>query len=153
MSGRSYYVEVPLRWSDMDALRHINNVQVVRLLEEARIIGMRDWFREADGDVRRPMLLIARQEVDYLRQLHYQAEPVVIAMWVSRIAGASFDISYEIRTSRDVDAPVVVAAETTQVVFDPATQAPQRISDHDREQLSRYLAEPVAMKRRPSGRR
>lgn len=34
---RRIAVQVPMRWGDMDAYGHINNVQVVRMLEEARI--------------------------------------------------------------------------------------------------------------------
>lgn len=30
-------VPVQLRWSDMDAYAHVNNVEMLRLLEEARI--------------------------------------------------------------------------------------------------------------------
>ncbi|WP_289232492.1 acyl-CoA thioesterase [Barrientosiimonas endolithica] len=49
MPNRPYYVDVPLRWSDMDALRHVNNVQIVRLLEEARVAALREWFRDSEG--------------------------------------------------------------------------------------------------------
>ena len=41
---QTYRVEVPLRWSDMDAYGHVNNVQYLRLLEDARVIGFREWF-------------------------------------------------------------------------------------------------------------
>ncbi|HET6240986.1 MAG TPA: thioesterase family protein, partial [Arthrobacter sp.] len=34
---RRIEVQVPMRWGDMDAYGHINNVQIVRILEEARI--------------------------------------------------------------------------------------------------------------------
>lgn len=37
----------PLRWSDMDAFGHVNNVVFLRYLEEARIDFM---FRLAPGD-------------------------------------------------------------------------------------------------------
>ncbi|MDQ1536954.1 MAG: acyl-CoA thioester hydrolase, partial [Actinomycetota bacterium] len=33
MSQPTYAVDVPLRWSDMDAYGHVNNVQFLRLLE------------------------------------------------------------------------------------------------------------------------
>ena len=37
-------VLTPLRWSDMDAYGHVNNVQFLRLLEDARVIGFEDSF-------------------------------------------------------------------------------------------------------------
>lgn len=151
MPNRPYFVDVPLRWSDMDALRHVNNVQIVRLLEEARVAALREWFRDSEGESHRPALLIARQEIDYVAQLHYRPEPVVVAIWVSKISGASFDISYEVRDSRDDDSPVFAAAESTQVVFDMETQRPQRISAEDKAYLERVSGDPVELKRRPVG--
>ncbi|AKU17397.1 acyl-CoA thioesterase [Luteipulveratus mongoliensis] len=151
MPLRPYYVDVPLRWSDMDALRHVNNVQFVRLLEEARVIALREWFRESDGRTRHPQLLIARTEIDYVRQLKYRPEPIVVAIWVSKISGASFDIGYEVQASRDADAEVYAAAESTQVAFDMETQRPVRIAAHDRLLLEKVQGEPVSLKRRPVG--
>ena len=31
-------IEIPVRWGDMDAYGHINNVQIVQLMEEARVM-------------------------------------------------------------------------------------------------------------------
>jgi acyl-CoA thioester hydrolase len=149
---RPYYVDVPLRWSDMDALGHVNNVQFVRLLEEARVIAFAQWFESVEtGPDGRPPLLIARAEIDYLRQLHWRKEPIVVAIWVSQLAGASFDTSYEVRSSRERDAEVYAVAETTQVVFDMATQRPVRIAAEHRPLLEAHLGTPVQMKRRPKG--
>ncbi|MFM6850406.1 MAG: thioesterase family protein, partial [Terrabacter sp.] len=36
---KPYAAQVALRWSDMDAYAHINNVQFLRLLEDARVIA------------------------------------------------------------------------------------------------------------------
>lgn len=41
----------PLRWADMDAFGHVNNVAFLRYLEEARIDFM---FRLAPGEEARP---------------------------------------------------------------------------------------------------
>lgn len=149
MPSRPYYADVPLRWSDMDALRHVNNVQIVRLLEESRIIALRDWFPH-DTDSK-PDLLVARQEIDYVAQLHYRAEPVVIATWVSKISGASFDVAYEVLSSRDDDAELYAAAESTLVVFDVKSQRPQRITPEHRARLEAVSGPPVALRRRPAG--
>lgn len=146
MPKRPYYLDVPLRWSDMDANRHVNNVQYLRLLEEARVLGMREWFGDLGHD--KQPLLVARSEIDYLQQLPYRGPTVTIAMWCSRIAGASFDLSYEVLSSRDEDAVVYARSEGTLVTFDMESQRPQRISDEMRADLERYMGDPVPMKRR-----
>ena len=149
---RPYYVDVPLRWSDMDSLGHVNNVQFLRLLEEARVIAFAQWFESVEtGPDGRPPLLIARAEIDYLRQLHWRKEPIVVAIWVSQLAGASFDTSYEVRSSRESDAEVYAVGETTQVVFDLETQRPVRIAAEHRPLLEAHAGTPVQMKRRPKG--
>ena len=43
-TAEPYCVHVPLRWSDMDAYGHVNNVQFLRLLEDARVTGFERWF-------------------------------------------------------------------------------------------------------------
>ena len=59
-------VLVPLRWSDMDAYGHVNNVQFVRLLEDARVAMLVDWFPEGLEQLDRG-IVVARHEIDYLR--------------------------------------------------------------------------------------
>ena len=40
------HVPVPVRWGDLDAYGHVNNVAVLQLLEEARIAA---FWRHSDG--------------------------------------------------------------------------------------------------------
>ncbi len=42
------HVQIPLRWSDFDAYAHVNNAEMLRVLEEARIQAM---WRPDDGEV------------------------------------------------------------------------------------------------------
>ena len=39
-TGRGVLCRVPMRWGDMDPYGHVNNVEVVRLLEEARVVAL-----------------------------------------------------------------------------------------------------------------
>ncbi|HIZ99270.1 MAG TPA: thioesterase family protein, partial [Candidatus Janibacter merdipullorum] len=39
-----FSTDVVLRWGDMDAYGHVNNVQYHRLLEEARVRAFASWF-------------------------------------------------------------------------------------------------------------
>lgn len=138
-------VTVDLRWSDLDALRHVNNVQFLRLLEEARIKAFHDWF----GPIRRRQgLLVAHAEIDYLDQLHFHGQAVAIHVWVARVAGASFDTGYELYDSAQPDATLCARALTTQVAFDMEAQTPVRIPAELRDVLAAHAGPPVPMKRR-----
>ncbi|WP_308409809.1 acyl-CoA thioesterase [Zhihengliuella halotolerans] len=59
MTGRRLTVEVPMRWADMDAYGHINNVNLVRMMEEARIgaFGVPGGDRSTGSRPRRRPLL------------------------------------------------------------------------------------------------
>lgn len=137
-----YRVEVPLRWSDMDAYGHVNNVQYLRLLEDARVIGFRVWFPD------RPTLLdegivVSRHAIEYLAPLTYRPEPVEVDMWVTHVHGAGFDLGYTVRDPEAVGERVYAVAETGLVLYDFATSRPRRLSAEARAQLAAHTGDAV----------
>lgn len=128
----------PLRWSDMDAFGHVNNVVFLRYLEEARIDFM---FRLAPGEGCRAFSegsVVARHEVDYLRPLVHRHEPVTVESWITKLSAASFTIAYEIK---DEDS-VYVRASTVVVPYVLAEGRPRRITPEERQFLLPYSALP-----------
>ncbi|MEW2509035.1 thioesterase family protein [Streptomyces sp. NPDC046870] len=119
----------PLRWADMDAYGHVNNVVFLRYLEEARI----DFLFRPDKDFKQGSV-VARHEIDYKRQLVHRHEPVDIELWVTEIKAASFTLTYEVK---DGDL-VYVRASTVIVPFDFDAQRPRRITAEEREFLREY---------------
>ena len=140
--GQRYSADVPLRWSDMDAYGHVNNVQFLRLLEDARVIGFEEWFGQ-DRSVLSDGILVARHEIEYLAPLLFRVPPIVVEMWATRIGGAGFDLAYEVRDGAARDATVYARAETTLVLYDFATGAPRRMDDALRAVLGSHAGEPV----------
>ena len=114
------HIPVAVRWSDLDAYQHVNNVEMFRLLEEARITAF--WRHPggpahagADGAQPEPgapgtwptaildagpgastHTFVARQEIEYLRPLAFDRVPVRIEMWLGALGGASIEICYEV---------------------------------------------------------
>ncbi|UUU33870.1 acyl-CoA thioesterase [Streptomyces sp. CA-210063] len=119
----------PLRWADMDAYGHVNNVVFLRYLEEARI----DFLFRPEKDFKQGSV-VARHEIDYKRQLVHRHQPVDIELWITEIRAASFTITYEVK---DPD-QVYVRASTVIVPFDFATQRPRRLTAEEREFLQEY---------------
>ena len=140
-TGR-YRVNVPLRWSDMDAYGHVNNVQFLRLLEDARVIGFEEWFGQ-DRSVLSEGILVARHEIEYLAPLLFRVPPIVVEMWATKIGGAGFDLAYEVRDGHAGDDTVYARAETTLVLYDFATSTPRRMAPDLREMLEARAGEPV----------
>lgn len=131
----------------MDAYGHVNNVQYLRLMEDARITAFQGWFGPRNT-LLSSGCLVARSEIEYLAPLPFQHEGVSIDVWVCGLGGASFDLAYEIRDPDEVGDRLFARAETTLVWYDFAAQAPRRATTAERETLQRYCGEPVAMRRR-----
>ncbi|MEU2980090.1 thioesterase family protein [Streptomyces hirsutus] len=119
----------PLRWADMDAYGHVNNVVFLRYLEEARI----DFLFRPDKDFQQGSV-VARHEIDYKRQLVHRHAPVDIELWVTQIRAASFTLAYEVKDGDQV----YVQASTVIVPFDFEAQRPRRITQEEREFLQEY---------------
>ncbi|MEU9356261.1 thioesterase family protein [Streptomyces griseoloalbus] len=125
----------PLRWADMDAYGHVNNVVFLRYLEEARI----DFLFRPEKDFKQGSV-VARHEIDYKRQLVHRHTPVDIELWITEIRAASFTITYEVK---DGDDQIYVRASTVIVPFDFERQRPRRITEEEREFLEEYMDDAV----------
>ena len=152
------HVQIPLRWSDFDAYAHVNNAEMLRILEEARIQAM--W--RPDGGVAdiptavldvRPgadtLALIARQEIEYLVPIPYMRAPLDIELWAGGIGGASLDVCYEIYSPVGVEPRVLYTrAATTVVMVSAETNRPTRVPADMRDAWTAHLEDPVAFTKR-----
>lgn len=153
-------IPVHLRWSDMDAYGHVNNVDMLRLLEIARIEAF--WASESqthhtgilDALPGSPTATyVARQEIEYLAPLTYRRDPVIVELWIGHIGGASLEVCYIIRDAGSGPDTVVYAqASTTLVMVDTATGKPRRITQVERETWLGYVGEPLSFRHRRSPR-
>ena len=140
-----YRVDVPLRWSDMDAYGHVNNVQFLRLLEDARVVAIREWFTG------RPSMLdegivVSRHAIEYRAPLTFRPAPVEVELWVSHVHGAGFDLGYVVRDPDGVGEAVYAVAETGLVLYDFTTARPRRLAPEVRSELARHAGEPVSFR-------
>jgi len=155
------HIPIHLRWGDLDALGHVNNTSMLKLLEEARLRA----FWRGDG-TEEPLptavfdmdvlenggaraTLIARQEIEYYRPVPYGQRPLDVQLWIGRIGGSSADICFEVFTPRGVEPPVLYARATAVVVIvDTATGRPIRWSAEERAAWTPFLDEPIDYRRR-----
>jgi acyl-CoA thioester hydrolase len=121
-----------MRWSDMDAFRHINNSAYLAYLEQARVAM---FFDRHEGFSRGTV--ISRHEIEYLRPVVYHPEPLRLELWVGQARAASFTVHYEV-----FDGPaLVVRAATDCVTFDFETGRPRRLTGEERLILAGYSDE------------
>ena len=132
-----FLFDCPLRWSDMDAYRHVNNARFLTLYEEARAALMFLAARKEGLTSLEAGTVIARHEVDYLRPVDY-GEAVRIELWITDIRNASFRARYEL-----YDEEVLASRATSLLVpYDLAAGRPRRLTVAEREFLSRWQDEP-----------
>ncbi|QIZ98612.1 thioesterase family protein [Leifsonia sp. PS1209] len=154
------HVPIKLRWSDLDAYGHVNNAEMLRLLEEARIeaFWVTDDAEEAVGGSTavldgRPgadtLTLIARQEIEYLAPIPYLRQPLDVQLWLGRLGGASLEVCYEVRSPAGTEPEILFSrAATTIVLVDAASQRPRRINERERAAWTPYLDDPVQFTKR-----
>lgn len=127
---------VHVRWDDLDAFGHINNAAYLTFVQEARADFT--WYsRKRSGET--PILadmVVARAEIDYLEPIYEGGVEVDVAISVTRMGNASFDLSYEI--SRD--GVLHARAKTVQVAVSMETKKSRPLSGEERSFLTRYLA-------------
>ena len=129
-------VSVPVRWGDLDAYGHVNNVAIMGLLEQARVQA----FWDPGAPVLPPLaagspvqVVVADARVSYLKAIPY-VQAVDVAVTVPKVGGASFVIGYEIL----VDGAVAVTATTTLALIDVSTWRPLRLDSGQRERLGAF---------------
>ena len=127
---------VQLRWSDPDAYGHVNHARALSLLEDARLALAGQ--APSSGPGKQPDIILARLEVDYLRQLYYRVGEVLpVRSWVARIGTKSFVVRQELIQ----DGVPAIRADGICVVFDLATDSSRALTEDERAFWSRYLEE------------
>ncbi|HEY9499388.1 MAG TPA: thioesterase family protein [Terrimesophilobacter sp.] len=145
------HIPIPLRWGDLDAYNHVNNVTMMRILEESRIRAF--WTPEVGDALPTAVIkaaagsdtitMIAGHLIEYLAPVEYHRDPLDVQLWIGRFGGASADVCYEVYSEGEL----VVRAESTMVFIDAATGRPRRISVEERAAWEPYSGPPIVFKR------
>jgi acyl-CoA thioester hydrolase len=108
-----YRLPVEVRFADLDAMGHLNNVVYLTYTEQARIVYVRDvcgW----QSDWRKLGMILARTEIDYKLPIGFD-HLVAVYIRVSRIGSKSFDFEYLV-TRQKGDGAEEIAAEVKSVM-------------------------------------
>lgn len=151
-------IAVPMRWTDLDAYGHVNNSAMLTLLEEARIRAF--WGAPSEqvalGAEVAPTALptfgaegaahtvVASHRIEYLRELGFRRDGVIVRLWISRLGGASLSIDYQVLTGDDEQgrSPYAIA-RTVIVLVDAQHGRPVRVDQDTRARLQGATGEPL----------
>jgi acyl-CoA thioester hydrolase len=130
-----FTASVAMRWSDMDAYGHVNNVQFLTYVEEARV-EMFQAVPLSGVDQVTAGILVASSEIKYVKPLRHRHAPVPIDVWVTRVGAAFFALAYEVH---DDDGTVYATAASVMVPYDFTNERPRRLTPDEKEWLTEFL--------------
>ncbi len=120
------------RFSDTDALGHINNTTIPVWFEGAREPVFKLFT--PDLDPKDWHLIIAKIEINYHGQIFF-GQPIEVRTYIGRIGGASFDVYQELWQHGEKCASGTAAL----VHFDYENQSSKKLPDDIRAELSSHL--------------
>lgn len=140
-------VPVEVRWSDLDANGHVNNVAYLTLFEEVRIRHLHVFRSPADRARGRASAVVARHEVEYLEPMPWSERPVRVDLWVSRIGTSSIEVCHRIFSPDGAPEPTTYARSVSVIVYlDPASQQPRELREEERAAFAALADEPLEMR-------
>lgn len=163
-------VLLELRWGDMDAYGHVNNVTQLRLLEEARVRALGSPTHSTDapttpgrfgvsetvtgtaipaifaGASSTTELLVASHKIEYRAPIPYRAGPIAVDVVISEVKPASVTVGYVVCEPDGSIAYTV--AETVIVFIDTTSSRPRRLTDAEAQAMESVISPAVPMRGR-----
>ena len=109
-------LNITVRFSDLDAMGHVNNATFLTFLEEARFAYFREVLKR-DRDNLNFEAIIARIEIDYKNQICL-GDKVVVYTRCPRIGEKSGDIENLIVVEKETENKIASSALSKLVTFD-----------------------------------
>lgn len=110
-------VDIPIRYGDIDAQRHLNNVAYFTFMEHARVKYLREVGLWQGDDYEAVGMIVADASCSYTAPA-YLGETVTVWVRVNYLGNKSFHFEYLLETERGQ----IAAGKTIQVCYDYAQQ-------------------------------
>ncbi len=131
--------EMVVRWGDMDAYQHVNNVSYAAYTQEAR--ARMFAFHLADTDARTLLgtLVVAKLRIQWRRPLIWPCEPLIATTWISEIRAASIAVECELDDAEPGPNGPYCGASTLLTPFDFTAERIRRLSEAETAALKELL--------------
>ena len=123
------WVNIPIRFGDIDSMGHVNNAVIATYFEHARcMLVMPQILPAARGNLN---VVLARIIIDYVREIRFPGA-VDVGVRVSRIGGKSFAVAGAVFIGETCFA----TSEATMVFFNTATRTAMEPTPEARAMLA-----------------
>ena len=126
-------VSFPIRYADIDAQRHLNNVAYFTFMEHARVIYLRELGLWKDWDFESLGMILAEASCRYTAPA-YLGETVTVRTRVAHLGTKSFRFEYRLETGRGE----IAIGKSVQVCYDYAQQRSIPMPDVWREAIAAF---------------
>lgn len=123
-----HWHKLTVRFSDVDALQHVNNAVFNTYFEEARLRFLNDCLDMGEEFKKGRSFVMVRSEIDYLGQIVFP-DTILIGTGISKVGNTSFEALqaiYHADTKK-----LLSVAKTTGVWFDINAQRPVKLPEVD----------------------
>jgi acyl-CoA thioester hydrolase len=124
---------IPIRYADIDAQRHVNNVAYFTFMEQSRIEYLRDVGLWSEADFDGLGMIVAEASCSY-RAPAYLDDTVTVWTRISHLGHKSFHFEYRLETARGE----IATGRTVQVCYDYGKKQSAPIPDGWRRAIIAY---------------
>lgn len=142
LGERGFASPIATRWSDLDSYAHVNNVKFFDFVQQARIemttAADPSMARMGAGSGSEHAWLVARQDLAFVNQMPYSADPYEARTAVLRFGTTSLTLGCELLNPRD---ETVFSRSTTVLVCADETGRARPLPESTRARLEQYLVD------------
>lgn len=133
-----FYTTIPVQITNLNYGGHVGNDKMLSIIHEARVRFL--VHNECtELDIKGAALIMAESLVLYKNEAFY-GDPLTIKIWATDITSLSFDLIYQITTSREGKEITIALAKTVMISFDYQTRKTKAIPVSFLEVLQQKLA-------------
>jgi acyl-CoA thioester hydrolase len=131
-----HITKIKVRFSDLDAMEHVNNATYLSYLEEARIKYFNDLFNLKDGNLDYEAV-IARIETDYLFPI-VLGDEIEVYTRISNLGNKSVDVLHIISISKESRLIKAATSVTKLVYYDYKSRTTKKIPEAAKKIISEF---------------
>jgi acyl-CoA thioester hydrolase len=135
--------EIRLRWGDMDAYQHVNNVSWAVYIQEARAQMFAFRLRGTPGESLLGALVVARARFWFLRPLIVRGQSLVAHTWISELRAAAVTVECELHDEERSQGGAYCRARTVLAPVDFRADRLRRLTPEETRTLEQYLENPA----------
>jgi len=134
LTDYKYKTVISVRFSDIDAVGHVNNAVYLTYFEEGRL---KYWHEVINWDWNKNGVIVGRSEVNYLKPIMLQDE-IMCYVRTSRIGNSSFDIMHILVRKTEHGEEICTTGKTVCISYDYTANKSVPIPAVERQKMIEY---------------